>query len=131
MLDLPSDVPISSQIRHNIYMAAKEAVINVMKHADASEVTVNMAFVDGLLTLSIHDDGCGIPLSGNREGNGLANMKRRLEDVGGSCVIESRPGLGTTIHMELVISPPSSSNGKAIRTAPFRNISVGEPINKS
>ncbi|HEX3799926.1 MAG TPA: sensor histidine kinase [Verrucomicrobiae bacterium] len=131
VLDLPSDVNISSQVRHNIYMAAKEAVINVMKHAGASEVTVHMAFVNGLLTLSIHDDGCGIPASGSRAGNGLVNIKRRLEDVGGNCVIESRPGFGTTIRIELVISSFNSSNDKTIRLSPIQKIAAEKSVNKS
>jgi signal transduction histidine kinase len=101
--DLPRDVQVSSQTRHNITMAVKEAVHNVIKHAHASEVNLVVAFEGRLLTVSIQDDGGGFQQTGDSAGNGLANMKRRLEDMGGDCSIESRAGRGTTVRMRLEI----------------------------
>jgi signal transduction histidine kinase len=102
---LPRDIQVSSQTRHNISLAVKEAVHNIIKHAKASEVIVRITFVAGLLTISIQDDGCGFQLAGNQEGNGLTNMKQRLENLGGSCSIESQPGCGTTVFIRLEIRP--------------------------
>jgi signal transduction histidine kinase len=79
----------------------------VIKHAKASEVTVSMAFTDGILTASVHDDGCGFKLGESSAGNGLTNMKQRLEDIGGTCWIESAPGKGTTVHVRLRVKPLS------------------------
>ncbi|HEX3798348.1 MAG TPA: sensor histidine kinase [Verrucomicrobiae bacterium] len=107
MQDLPREVEVSSQTRHNISMVVKEAVHNVIKHAKASEVTVSMAFTDGILTASVHDDGCGFKLGESSAGNGLTNMKQRLEDIGGTCWIESAPGKGTTVHVRLRVKPLS------------------------
>jgi two-component sensor histidine kinase len=105
MLDLSREVPVSSQTRHNISMAVKEAVHNVIKHAKASEVSINVTFDENLLTVSVQDNGCGFQPSGSFTGNGLTNMKRRLEDLGGSCIIESQPGHGTTVRMRLIFRP--------------------------
>jgi signal transduction histidine kinase len=100
---LPRDVLVSSQTRHNITMAVKEAVHNAIKHASASEVTVRVTFAESWLTVSIQDNGCGFQAAGLPSGNGLANMKRRLEDLGGNCVVESQPGRGTSVHLRLMI----------------------------
>jgi signal transduction histidine kinase len=107
MLDLPSTVEVSSQTRHNISMVVKEAVHNVIKHAKASEVTVRMAFTGGVLTVSVQDDGCGFQTVDLSAGNGLSNMKQRLEDIGGTCIVESRPGAGTTVHVRLAVKLPN------------------------
>lgn len=105
VLDLPHEVQVSSQTRHNISMAVKEAVHNVVKHAKASEVTIRMAFNNGLLDVSVHDDGSGFQPADNIRGNGLTNMTQRLQHIGGNCFIESKPGHGTTVRMLLRIRP--------------------------
>jgi signal transduction histidine kinase len=101
MLDLPREIQISSQMRHNISMAVKEAVHNVIKHSKASGVSVRMAFNSDLLTIWVQDDGCGFDAAGNLAGNGLTNMKRRLEAIGGCCSIKSKRGEGTTVQMRV------------------------------
>jgi signal transduction histidine kinase len=100
---LPHNVQLSSQTRHNISMAVKEAIHNVIKHARASEVTLHAAFSDKWLTVSIKDDGCGFRPGGDLPGNGLTNMKRRVQDLGGTCTIESQPGSGTTVQLGLEV----------------------------
>src|SRR6202012_1383009 len=101
VVDLPSEVQVSSQTRHNISMAVKEAVHNIIKHAGASEVTMHMAFTDGNLEISVHDAGAGFKTGGNVSGNGLSNMKQRLQNIGGECLVESEPGQGTTVRFRL------------------------------
>jgi signal transduction histidine kinase len=101
---LPHQVGISSRVRHNLSMAVKEAVHNVIKHARASQISIHLTFVSMSLTVIIHDDGQGFHLDGAPPGgNGLINMQRRLEDIGGRCVIESKPGEGTTVNLHLPI----------------------------
>lgn len=111
---LPGDVQVSSQTRHNITMAVKEAVHNVIKHANASELTIRVAFTDGLLTVCIQDKGCGFPAASPSAGNGLANMQRRLENVGGNCIIESEPGQGTSVHLSLRLEPAKSNRAEKL-----------------
>ncbi len=105
---LPSDVQVSSQTRHNISMAVQEAVHNVIKHAGAAEVTITIEFTNDLLAITVRDDGRGFKPVDNSIGNGLANMKQRLSDIGGGCIIESQPGKGTTVQMSVEIK----SSGK-------------------
>jgi signal transduction histidine kinase len=106
VLDLPHEVQVSSQTRHNISLAVKEAVHNIIKHAKASEVTIRMAFTDGFVDVSVHDDGCGFQPDNNIPGNGLSNMKQRLQNIGGRCFVESKSGHGTTVRMRLLVRPP-------------------------
>lgn len=101
--DLPRDVQLSSQVRHNISMAVKEAVHNVIKHAGASEVIIEIEFRDGVLSISIKDNGSGFQLMDQSVGHGLANMKRRLADIDGQCSIESNLQKGTVVQMRLTI----------------------------
>jgi signal transduction histidine kinase len=107
--DMPREIQVSSQIRHNISMAVKEAVHNVIKHAKASEVKINVEYTGNLLTVSVQDDGCGFQPADNVAGNGLGIMKRRLADIGGSCSFESCPGRGTAVRMCLTI-PSTDKN---------------------
>ena len=98
---LPNEVQVSSQTRHNISMAVKEAIHNIIKHARASEISMKVTFTNGALDISIRDDGQGFQMVNQTDGNGLSNMKRRLAGIGGQCTIDSRPGEGTTVRIHL------------------------------
>jgi signal transduction histidine kinase len=104
--DLPREIRVSSQTRHNISLAVKEAVHNAIKHARASEVSLRIALEDLALTVTVQDDGAGFDPARDTAGNGLHNMKRRLESIGGTCEITSRPGgQGTQVCLRLVVKP--------------------------
>jgi len=103
VMDLPREILVSSQTRHNVIMAVKEAVNNVIKHARASEVTLGVAYDNECLTISVEDNGCGFHVAKARVGNGLANMRRRLMDLGGTCDIQGRVDAGTTVVMRLTL----------------------------
>jgi len=100
---LPAEVQLSSQTRHNICMAVKEAIHNVIKHAHASEISMRITFTDGDLDISIQDDGGGFASANPAEGNGLPNMKQRLANIGGQCFVQSEPGKGTTVRIRLLV----------------------------
>ena len=106
--DVPLEVPelfLSAEIRHNLYLACKEALNNVTRHAGASEVWVRLAFIERGFTLSIEDDGKGFSASAApARGNGLANMRQRLEAVHGNCRIESAPGRGTRVVFSVPVA---------------------------
>jgi signal transduction histidine kinase len=106
--DLPGAIQISSQTRHNISLTVKEAVHNVIKHANASEVTMRVGLENLRLSVSVHDNGCGFQPSKRPAGNGLANMRRRMDKIGGSCAIESQPGEGTTVRLQLALNHQAS-----------------------
>lgn len=103
--ELPHEVQVSSQTRHNISMAVKEAVHNIIKHGQATEVSMRLAFADGFLDVWVEDNGVGFEPEGRPGGYGLTNMKKRLANIGGHCFIESQPGKGTTVRMRLAIQP--------------------------
>jgi signal transduction histidine kinase len=113
---LPRNIEISSRIRHNISMAAREAMHNVIKHARASQVTVHISFADMWLIVAIQDDGCGFDITTNPTGHGLVNMKRRLKDIGGSCLVESSPKTGTKVQFRLMV-PPSDEDSRLSQSA--------------
>jgi signal transduction histidine kinase len=102
--DLPSSVPLTSQVRHNLIMAAKEALHNVIKHAHATEVRIRIVFDASELSISIQDDGRGFDPTTTAHGNGLDNLKRRLETIGGTFALKSHPGKGTTVVLRLRVS---------------------------
>ena len=106
--ELPHEIQVSSQTRHNITMAVKEAVHNVIKHANGSEVLMNVTWNNSRLDITIQDDGCGFDPQNGPAGNGLTNMRQRMRNIGGNCSIESRPGAGTTVHLHMVIKQDST-----------------------
>lgn len=95
--ELPREVPISSQLRHNLILSVKESVNNVIKHARASELLVSVEWDGALITITVQDNGCGMENVAPATGNGLANMQRRMESVGGTCDFRSERGHGTTV----------------------------------
>jgi len=114
-LDLPLQFPewhLSSETRHNVFLAFKEALHNAVKHAGASEVLIRLAVQEKSFELAVEDNGRGFavgekakdvfPTQGRAaSGNGLENMKRRLAAIGGSCEIQSAPGTGTKVVFSL------------------------------
>jgi ligand-binding sensor domain-containing protein/signal transduction histidine kinase len=100
--------PLSSEVRHNLFLAFEEALNNVLKHSAATSVKVEMTVTPREFEIKVSDNGRGfvVPVStaevrpiGSRGGNGLQNMRQRLADVGGECLISSQPGNGATIKM--------------------------------
>jgi signal transduction histidine kinase len=99
-LDIPALLParsVSSGVRHQLLMAVKEALNNALKHSSASEITVRLKFVDPILTVSVADNGGGFAENAQHGGEGMLNMQRRLQSVGGTAKIESAPSQGTIV----------------------------------
>ena len=109
--ELPRDLQVSSSVRHNLILAVKEAVHNVIKHARASEVSVQVLLEGTTLTIRVQDDGAGFAPENHAPGNGLANMERRLQQIGGTCSIQSEPGHGTGVSLCVNIIPPMLTRG--------------------
>jgi len=109
-LDLPLQFPdwhLSSEVRHNVFLAFKEALHNAVKHSGASEVLIRLGTSEQSFEIAVEDNGRGFdpghavtpPASHGRAapGNGFENMKQRMQSVGGNCAIQSAPGSGTKI----------------------------------
>lgn len=100
----PEQIPekdISGDKRRNIFLCVKETLNNMLKHSGASEVNINITAGDKLV-IRIRDNGKGIDLEKLRQfGNGLKNIKRRMENIGGTFVIEKNNGTVTTLTLPL------------------------------
>jgi signal transduction histidine kinase len=116
-LDMPVHLPawpVRSEVRHNLYLAFKEALNNTAKHAGASEVRVTMELGESHFVMVVADDGRGFDLVEAAEssrptgGNGLKNMRLRLEQIGGRCEIGSVPGSGTTVKFAVQVMKPDT-----------------------
>jgi signal transduction histidine kinase len=119
-LDVPGSLPplpLSADMRHNLFLAVKEALNNIVKHARAREVRLRLIQEDGRLTLVIEDDGRGFDAAtalvvgtsapgtpGSIKGQGLENLANRLSSVGGRCSITSEPGRGTRVELNVGIA---------------------------
>jgi signal transduction histidine kinase len=99
--------PLSSQSRHHLFLAVREALANILKHSKATRARILMTCNGADFEIAVSDNGAGFdPVSGGLNspdsaagfGNGLNNIRRRLADLGGSCEVESRPGQGTTVR---------------------------------
>jgi len=91
------DIPISGEQRRNIYLVIKESLHNIVKHSGASEVSISFQ-LNGGLRACIHDNGKGLETnSQHRFGNGLKNMRQRMESIGGTFEVENKNG--TTIKL--------------------------------
>lgn len=98
--DLPAEIPVTSHVRHNVIMAVKEAIHNVIKHGRASEIQISIQQRGQTLILQVSDNGCGFDPKIVVRGNGLDNMEQRLRSLQGSCSITSQPGAGTKVILE-------------------------------
>jgi signal transduction histidine kinase len=109
-LELPVQAPaqtVSSHMRHQLYLALKEALHNVVRHARASEVRLRLEQEEHELRLAVEDDGCGLPPEGTRiAGHGLDNMGKRVRDLGGEFSATSSNGAGTCIEIKLPLAAP-------------------------
>jgi signal transduction histidine kinase/ligand-binding sensor domain-containing protein len=99
--ELPEQPPervVPSRTRHNLFLATKEALNNIVRHSGAREVRLRITADAYSLNVAIEDDGLGFdsaPLNGSADG--LRNMRQRLEEIGGEFRVETRPGAGTRL----------------------------------
>jgi ligand-binding sensor domain-containing protein/signal transduction histidine kinase len=113
-VDIPKTLPprpVSSQVRHQLFSIVQEAWANTLKHSKAARATVKMTFSAETFEIVVSDNGIGFDLSGvdglpnnNGTGNGLRNMRQRMKEVGGQCVIKAEPGRGTSIRFTILLT---------------------------
>ena len=100
-LDVTTDVRLPDQVEVAAYYVASEALANAGKHARASRIDIRLRRGDGALHLEIRDDGVGG--AAPQRGSGLVGLGDRVEALGGSIRVESPPGEGTRIAVELPV----------------------------
>jgi signal transduction histidine kinase len=112
-LDIPALLPagsLSSGTRHRLMMAVKEALNNALKHAAATEVRVQLELAGEQLRVAVIDNGTGFDPAAVSRGNGLEHLRRRLEEAGGQCTVESKPGAGTQVRLTVPLPPVEESS---------------------
>jgi signal transduction histidine kinase len=88
--EIPPQLPaksIAPEVRHNVFLASKEAVTNVVRHAKADSAWIRLRLEPSSFILEIEDNGRGIAgmdAEAAQRRNGLKNMRKRMEDIGGS-----------------------------------------------
>jgi signal transduction histidine kinase len=87
----------SQEVEAAVYFCCLEAMQNVAKYAGAATVSIRLLAEDGDLRFEVADDGQGFDPAVTRFGTGLQGMADRLDAIGGTLRIESRPGEGTTV----------------------------------
>lgn len=108
-LDAPDKLPptpIPPEVRHNVFLAFKESINNVVKHAQAQTVKVRFRLDGNKFSFEIEDDGRGLPPDARDKGrNGLRNMRKRMEDVGGGFAAGPATERGTIIRLTAPLGP--------------------------
>jgi signal transduction histidine kinase len=100
--ELPAKIDLT--LKRNIFLIYKEALHNIVKHARASHVEINVALRDGSLDVRIHDNGRGFEMANVSAGNGLDSIKERARQIRAELHIRSHPGEGTDIHLSTKIA---------------------------
>ena len=98
------DVKLNMEARRDFFLIFKEAVNNIAKYARCSHVFIHVAYHQQRLILSIKDDGIGFNVQAADNGNGLGNMQKRTESLKGRLQVQSKPGEGTKITLNLPVS---------------------------
>jgi signal transduction histidine kinase/streptogramin lyase len=105
-LDMPDQLParpLSSEIRHHLFLAFKESINNLARHSGAAHAWIGITATPDELMVSIRDDGHGFDAAdpGTTMGDGLKNIRSRMAAIGGRADIQSAPGQGTTVTIRL------------------------------
>jgi signal transduction histidine kinase len=106
-VEMPEFPRLADQIEVAAYYVASEALTNAIKHARPSAVHVAAGLKDGILRLSVSDDGVGG--ADPAAGSGLIGLRDRIETLSGTMTVTSRPGGGTSISIELPAVPQDAA----------------------
>lgn len=96
-----NSIALPMQVRKNFYLVFKEAITNLIKYSGATRVSIFLTGENKTILLQIRDNGKGIPVNAETQGNGLMNMKRRAEEINAILNIRSADGEGTGIELML------------------------------
>jgi two-component system sensor histidine kinase DegS len=101
--------PLEPRARAAVYRVLQEALANIFKHARASRADVCVRWDPTELLLEIRDDGQGFAVDQARSGHGLQNLTQRAAEVGGTALVISTPGAGTTVRLTVPYSARTTS----------------------
>jgi signal transduction histidine kinase len=102
------DLQLDGELATTIFRIFQEALTNVARHADASEVQVSLVLDHGNIRLDVADDGVGIPEVGRRSDTlGLLGMRERARSLGGECTVSRRTPRGTLVRLTVPLKFPA------------------------
>jgi signal transduction histidine kinase/ligand-binding sensor domain-containing protein len=102
----PTDLPpvaLPMEARRHLYLLFKEALHNAVRHGQPEHVDIRLACAAGRLSLTLADDGAGFDPAEVRRGRGLTTLASRAEALGGDLSLDSAPGRGTVLRLELTL----------------------------
>jgi two-component system, NarL family, sensor histidine kinase UhpB len=103
--DLDQNLPaLGADAEVVLYRVAQEALTNVARHAGATRVTIELAHADGVVTLTVDDDGRGVPAHVGHEARGITGMRERALLVHGRLRVGRAPAKGTRVRLEVPAS---------------------------
>jgi len=103
------DTLLPPSVAKALYRVAQEALHNVVRHARATRVDVQLRCIPEQVALTLHDNGIGFDNSQARRGLGLANMQERMMAIDGQVAVESQPGTGTTVVAKAGLTHPAGT----------------------
>ncbi len=112
----PATAEVPAAVELVAYRTAQEALTNVSKYAEASQVRIDLGDTEGVLTLEVTDNGRGMDLAASRakpKSFGLRGLQERARTVGGWLDVSSQPGRGTSIILSVPLAQPLPSGGPA------------------
>jgi len=103
VMEAVPDAALAPEVRHHLFLVVKEAMNNVIKHSQATEVTLSLKVVENVLEIRIADDGRGFSpeIIAQSKRHGFPNIRARVEQLGGKLEVSSKPGEGTSIRILL------------------------------
>ncbi len=104
-ISMPTNIPdliVNGEFRRNVFLCVKESLHNIIKHAAANNVAIQFE-TNTHLNISIADDGKGFPEQGKHTGNGLRNMKMRMEMLGGKFEVRDKNGVSVVMKLPLPV----------------------------
>ena len=108
-LEFPESVParaVRGEFRRHLLLVVKEGLNNIIKHAEATSVSLRLHLREEQLELCLADNGRGLPTeTPARSGNGLGNMRQRIVELGGTFELQSQLGNGTEIKIVVPLPP--------------------------
>jgi ligand-binding sensor domain-containing protein/two-component sensor histidine kinase len=106
-----NDLRIGADLRRHVYLMFKEAIHNVVRHSGATRVDVDLYRAQDALILRLADDGRGFDPAAHYEGRGLANFHKRAQELKGKLTLESLPGKGTALTLEVPLESVRNLSG--------------------
>jgi signal transduction histidine kinase len=100
---------MSSEDRYSLYQAVRELLLNVVKHAGVNSAELSLTTNGNCFMIQVSDEGSGFEttsqscIMASSIGLGLFNVQQRIELIGGSCRLESKPGHGTVVTLNIPI----------------------------